>query len=572
VDGSTYVARTGYAPGGEILWREFPDGDTVGGAANPWTYDAGGKLLSVPGVVTSAAYEADGQTREIVYANQVRTRFFYNVNRRWLREIDTDKLSLPLQQLLLLDYTRDNAGRITAVDSNRADEDWSYAHDDLDRLLSATNVEENAYTQSFTYSSVGNMLTSPLGPYSYPAQGENSVRPHAPNTAGPRAYAYDQNGNALSDGTRSFVWDAFNRLATVSGVGFRYAPDGSRLKKISGANTTLYLGADAERSPSGVWTKYIHQDAVRIGAATTWLHRDHSQSIRLRTNSAAAIADSTLYAPYGEPLPGLSISKGYIGERYDAETGLTFLNARYQDPLLGRFISPDDWDPWLPGVGTNRYAYAENDPINKSDPNGHSYQSANDFAADPYGHGGDGADDTLAEPFGRIEPTTPNESGNAAEIEEKNETNVAMSNDVLDPLGLIPRVLESGSGGGGGGGWGRGNPPTKAAPADARAKPDDITPSQHVQQPYARPSHATTRKQRQAVQGQPCVGCGALTSKQHANHKEALVREYYRTGSIDQAKMRSQNAVEPHCPTCSAREGGYLSGFSKRMKELFGFD
>lgn len=37
-----------------------------------------------------------------------------------------------------------------------------------------------------------------------------------------------------------------------------------------------------------------------------------------------------------------------------------------------RFISPDDWDPTKPGVGTNRYAYSENDPINKSDPSGHT--------------------------------------------------------------------------------------------------------------------------------------------------------------------------------------------------------
>ncbi|WP_202362815.1 RHS repeat-associated core domain-containing protein [Mesorhizobium sp. L-2-11] len=36
-----------------------------------------------------------------------------------------------------------------------------------------------------------------------------------------------------------------------------------------------------------------------------------------------------------------------------------------------RFISPDTMDPTMPGVGTNRYAYAENDPVNKSDPNGH---------------------------------------------------------------------------------------------------------------------------------------------------------------------------------------------------------
>ncbi|MEO5326514.1 HYD1 signature containing ADP-ribosyltransferase family protein, partial [Mesorhizobium sp. CC13] len=52
--------------------------------------------------------------------------------------------------------------------------------------------------------------------------------------------------------------------------------------------------------------------------------------------------------------------------------GLLYLNARYMDPILGRFISPDDWDPTQPGVGTNRYAYAQNDPVNKADPNGHS--------------------------------------------------------------------------------------------------------------------------------------------------------------------------------------------------------
>lgn len=36
-----------------------------------------------------------------------------------------------------------------------------------------------------------------------------------------------------------------------------------------------------------------------------------------------------------------------------------------------RFISPDTLDPTMPGVGTNRYSYSLNDPINKSDPNGH---------------------------------------------------------------------------------------------------------------------------------------------------------------------------------------------------------
>jgi uncharacterized protein RhaS with RHS repeats len=50
---------------------------------------------------------------------------------------------------------------------------------------------------------------------------------------------------------------------------------------------------------------------------------------------------------------------------------LSYFNARYYDPVLGRFLSPDTFDPLLPGVGTNRYAYAQNDPVNKSDPGGH---------------------------------------------------------------------------------------------------------------------------------------------------------------------------------------------------------
>jgi uncharacterized protein RhaS with RHS repeats len=58
------------------------------------------------------------------------------------------------------------------------------------------------------------------------------------------------------------------------------------------------------------------------------------------------------------------------------------------DPVFGRFISPDDWDPTLPGVGTNRYAYALNDPVNKSDQNGH--QSFGDADSDD-----DGIPDTV---------------------------------------------------------------------------------------------------------------------------------------------------------------------------------
>jgi hypothetical protein len=46
---------------------------------------------------------------------------------------------------------------------------------------------------------------------------------------------------------------------------------------------------------------------------------------------------------------------------------------------------PDTWDPTLPGVDINRYAYAGNDPINKSDPNGHLFETVWDAANIGYG-------------------------------------------------------------------------------------------------------------------------------------------------------------------------------------------
>jgi RHS repeat-associated protein len=67
----------------------------------------------------------------------------------------------------------------------------------------------------------------------------------------------------------------------------------------------------------------------------------------------------------------LEDSTGFTGERQDPETGLIYLHARYYDPDLGRFISPDTFNPTQSGVGVNRYAYASNDPVNRADRGGH---------------------------------------------------------------------------------------------------------------------------------------------------------------------------------------------------------
>jgi RHS repeat-associated protein len=133
---------------------------------------------------------------------------------------------------------------------------------------------------------------------------------------------------------------------------------------------------------TGLMTSYLHPDVKREGTQTDFLIKDHLASNRITTRMGSIPTTRLDYGPYGQPLgsngatlptTGQPQTKGYISERYDPETGLQYLHARYYDPELPRFLSPDDWDPILEDVDINRYAYAGNDPINLSDPNGHSY-------------------------------------------------------------------------------------------------------------------------------------------------------------------------------------------------------
>jgi RHS repeat-associated protein len=227
------------------------------------------------------------------------------------------------------------------------------------------------------------------------------------------AVSYDANGNTLSydgDGTgpklpRTFTYDGENRPISVTQNGntsaFTYAPDGERAGKSYLGNSFSYLGNDAELlvngvNPRGLLTSYLNADVKREGAITSWGLKDHLASNRLMTYMAGGQATSRHdYGPYGNPLTtnGSTIlnGKSYINERFDPETGLQYLHARYYDPDLGRFLTPDTWDPTIAEVDVNRYAYAGNDPVNFSDANGHSYEDAHGGERAPRpGSGGGG--------------------------------------------------------------------------------------------------------------------------------------------------------------------------------------
>jgi RHS repeat-associated protein len=80
----------------------------------------------------------------------------------------------------------------------------------------------------------------------------------------------------------------------------------------------------------------------------------------------------------------LPTDKLFTGQRLDS-TGLYYYGARYYDPSIGRFISPDSIipDPYNP-QSLNRYSYCLNNPLKYTDPTGHEiYGDLSNIYSDP---------------------------------------------------------------------------------------------------------------------------------------------------------------------------------------------
>ena len=64
----------------------------------------------------------------------------------------------------------------------------------------------------------------------------------------------------------------------------------------------------------------------------------------------------------------------YRGYYYDAEIGLYYLNSRYYDPVIGRFLNEDSYvSTGQDLMGSNMFVYCGNNPVNNTDLNGEFY-------------------------------------------------------------------------------------------------------------------------------------------------------------------------------------------------------
>ncbi|WP_331487963.1 RHS repeat-associated core domain-containing protein [Luteimonas endophytica] len=96
--------------------------------------------------------------------------------------------------------------------------------------------------------------------------------------------------------------------------------------------------------------KYIHTDALGSVVAVT----DQNRNVLERRE----------YEPYGQQLtPVLADGPGYTGHVQDAATGLTYMQQRYYDAGIGRFLSVDPVTAdGNTGTNFNRYWYGNNSP------------------------------------------------------------------------------------------------------------------------------------------------------------------------------------------------------------------
>jgi len=105
----------------------------------------------------------------------------------------------------------------------------------------------------------------------------------------------------------------------------------------------------------------------------TYVHTDMMGSPIAETDESGNVLWREHYTPFGEKVDkeaaSVNNSIGYTGHVNDNDTGLTYMQARYYDPVIGRFYSNDPIG-FRDIHSFNRYAYVRNNPYKYIDPTG----------------------------------------------------------------------------------------------------------------------------------------------------------------------------------------------------------
>jgi RHS repeat-associated protein len=257
----------------------------------------------------------------------------------------------------------------------------TYTYDSLYRLITATYSSGEFY--HYTYDAVGNRQSLTTHEDVINCQYDAANRLTSVNG---QAYTWDDNGNLLSDGLRTYTYDHANRLTqVVSGTlttEFAYNGAGDRVAKtVDGVTTDYVLDPAAgltqvlQETTGGQTTSYLYgADLLAQYDSGTWAYyvNDGLGSVRQLADPVGQVVAGYSFSPFGVPL-GESGGEpyGYTGEQWDASTGLVFLRARYYAPEVGRFVSKDPFAGYahIP-QSLNRWVYIRNNPVRYRDPSG----------------------------------------------------------------------------------------------------------------------------------------------------------------------------------------------------------
>lgn len=197
---------------------------------------------------------------------------------------------------------------------------------------------------------------------------------------------------------QSINYNAFNKAICLKDtvdtnayqLDIQYGPDQQRwrsvLKKNGSDIKTIIFADDYEKfidngvtremyyigAPDGLAAIYVNQ---QNGPATMYyVHKDHLGSIVSLTDNEGVAVFSASYDAWGKQTVSLNtigFYRGYTGHEHLPEFGLINMNGRMYDPVLGRFLSPDNYVQAVDfSQSFNRYSYCVNNPLRYTDPSG----------------------------------------------------------------------------------------------------------------------------------------------------------------------------------------------------------
>ncbi|MFC0529734.1 RHS repeat-associated core domain-containing protein [Phytohabitans kaempferiae] len=426
----TYTTTYTYNPDGSLKTVAHPAVGGLPAETLSYTYNAAGlpqRLGGVGAYVSNTVYSPFGEVLQLALGNTVgKTNWqtlTYEVGTRRLATAQVDRETVNDADSRIA-YAYDAAGNPTSITDaapGKPVDRQCFRYDHARRLVEAwtptaacTGAPTVAglggpapYWLAYTYDAAGNRLTQTSHAaagqtrhqYAYPATGQ--PRPHAATsvtvskpdgTSTTTNYGYDAVGNLSgrtgAAGAQTLTWTPRGELDSVTtpaGTSSHvYTADGDRLLRRDPTTVTLYLGdTELEFTRSTGVVKgtrhYSHGGvviAVREGTSVDTLAADPHGTAHIAIDNATMAVQQRRSLPFGEdrgPAVNWPSERGFVGGAEDA-TGYTHLGAREYDPVHGRFVSADPVVDHGDPQQLNAYAYAANNPMTFTDPDGLRYK------------------------------------------------------------------------------------------------------------------------------------------------------------------------------------------------------